>query len=70
MLLFRRNKTPDCAHTWYLADFEVGSFNAGVSVEIEDYFVLRCEKCNSKRKVDEYEFEKLQTHGLVKEGAK
>lgn len=66
MALFRRNKKPDCAHTWYLADYEAGTFNAGVAVEIEDYFVLRCEKCEVKRMVDEYEFGKMQTYGLIK----
>jgi hypothetical protein len=69
MAFFRRKKdeTSQCAHSWYLADYESGSFNAGVAVEIEDYFILRCNKCGSKRKVDEYEFGKLRRYGLIGE---
>jgi translation initiation factor 2 beta subunit (eIF-2beta)/eIF-5 len=69
MMFFRRKKDEalQCAHSWYLADYESRSFNAGIAVEIDDYFVLRCSKCGAKRIVDEYEFGKLQKYGLVKE---
>jgi len=68
MPIFKRKQIENnCAHSWYLADYEAGSSNAGVAVEIEDYFILRCAICGAKRKVDEYEFGRLKHYGLLKE---
>ncbi|MBA9027584.1 hypothetical protein HNP81_002874 [Peribacillus huizhouensis] len=66
---FRKKKpeATECVHTWFLADYEAGYFNAGTSVDIEDYFILRCNKCGGKRRVDEYELGKLRRYGLIKE---
>ena len=70
MSLFKRKIVEsNCAHSWHLADYETRYFNAGTSVDVEDYFILRCTHCGNKRSVDEFEFYKLQRYGLLSGGA-
>lgn len=69
MNIFGRKRVEnDCAHKWYVADYETVYSNAGSSVDVDDYFILRCTTCGKKRKVDEYELYKLRRFGLVSGG--
>jgi len=65
-MFWKRKPNPEqsCAHTWRLVDYESGSING---LEFDDYFVLHCEKCGAKRRVDDYEYGKLREYGLIKE---
>lgn len=56
-----------CNHNWILSDYTYETFNAGVSVDVEDRYILYCDKCNSKNNVDEFTFYKMNRLGLIKE---
>lgn len=69
MNIFGRKKVENnCAHKWHVADYETVYSNAGYSVDVDDYFILRCNTCGKKRKVGEYELSKLRRLGLINGG--
>ena len=60
MSLFGRKKDSlICNHTWRKVGIETGYFNAGSSVDIDDYVVLSCSRCGDFRKVPDYEAYRL-----------
>jgi hypothetical protein len=52
--------TPLCFHEWKVADVGVGYSYNGIVDDAYDYFVLGCEKCGDRRKVNEYEFDRMK----------
>ena len=69
MSIFKRKKPETtCVHSWQIIDVDTVYFNAGSSVDFEDITVLGCAKCESKRRVAEYELYRLQKVGLIHGG--
>lgn len=68
-MFFNRKKNKlqkQCKHNWTLSDYHYSTFNTGVAVDVEDRYVLYCDKCENSKEVDEFTFSKMNRLGLIK----
>mgnify|MGYP005995988169 CR=1 FL=1 len=68
-MLFRKKKSdpkPFCLHEWQLADYKMVDSYKGYDVDILHKYELGCEKCQSLRTVDNYEYSQMVNLGLIK----
>lgn len=67
LLKFWRKKEvkPPCFHEYKLMDVASVTTNLHVEVVCDDRFILCCVNCNQQVVKDEYEYYKMQRHGLL-----
>lgn len=55
-----------CFHEWQLADYHITDSYNGVDVDIIHKYEIGCHKCEAIKTVDDYEFSRMKTLGLIK----
>jgi hypothetical protein len=56
---------PPCAHEFVLSNVIVREVYNGYDVDFEDRFVIFCRKCELKYSTSQFEYNKLEKHGLI-----
>ncbi|MED2979527.1 hypothetical protein P4284_22970 [Bacillus swezeyi] len=66
MNFFRRKRERSlCFHEWRICDFGVDYEYNGFSEDAVDYYEIGCSKCGTIRKIDEYEFSRMCSTGMI-----
>jgi hypothetical protein len=62
----RKQKEAICKHDWVLNDIYGKAINEYYQVVIENRYVLYCNNCKTEKIVDEFDYNRMKKHNLIK----